>query len=61
MKHYADASFLVALLNPLASLPDAAPLHYREQEAQDWLVSAWAELESIHAPIIEHPPFKAPR
>ncbi len=63
MKHYADASFLVALLNPLDSLHGAALIHYRGLEAQDWLVSAWAELESIHALrqlTLRHPPALKP-
>lgn len=49
MRRYADASFLVALLNPKDGGHNAALNHYRGLEAEDWLVSAWAELESIHA------------
>lgn len=48
MRHYADASFLVSLLNSKDSGHGAALNHYRGHETDDWLVSAWAELESIH-------------
>lgn len=49
MTYYADASFWLALLFPGDQQHASAMLYYAGKEAATWLVSPWAELETLNA------------